>query len=136
MKKAVIIFLLSYLGGALPMYAQAISKKDSGRIQIIAEPLVKEMVQKYVESQNGKLKGYRIQIHFSPEKNKANEIKTKFLSTYPEKRAYENFESPYFKVRVGDFRTRLEAYKFLTDLSIDFPGAFIVADEIDLPEIN
>lgn len=135
MKKVGIIFFILAISMLLPASAQPAGKKDTGKIEVTGDPLVKEMVQKYIDSQNGKLKGYRIQIHFSPEKNKANEMKLKFLSTYPEKRAYEIFETPYFKVRVGDFRTRLEAYKFLSDVAIDFPGAFIVTDDIDLPEL-
>ena len=136
MKTALIILSLLFNLVAFVANAQVLSnKKDTGKTEVITNPLVKEMVQKYIDSQTGKLKGYRIQIHFSPEKNKANEIKLKFVAAYPDKKAYENFETPYFKVRVGDFRTRLEAHKFLNEIAIDFPGAFIVADEIELPEI-
>jgi hypothetical protein len=37
---------------------------------------------------------------------------------------------------VGDFRTKLEAYKFLKEISIEFPGSFIVQDEIELPKLE
>ena len=93
------------------------------------------MMQKYVDSRNGKIKGYRVQIHFGTEKNKAKEIKSKFLAKYPDVKVYDMFEPPYFKVRAGDFRTKLEAYKFLKEIQEDFPGSFIIADEIELPQL-
>lgn len=109
--------------------------KDTGKVVISADGRVAAMQQKYADSQNGKIKGYRVQIHFGNEKNKAKDIKSKFLTKHNEMRAYDIFESPYFKIRVGDFRTKLEAYKFMKEISESFPGAFIVSDYIELPEL-
>jgi hypothetical protein len=116
----------------MPSFSQV---KDSGKVVINADGRVALMQQKYIDSQNGKIKGYRVQIHFGNEKNKAKEIKSKFLTKHNSMRAYDSFESPYFKVRVGDFRTKLEAYKFMKEIAGEFPGAFIVTDNIDLPEL-
>ncbi|MCC7301010.1 MAG: SPOR domain-containing protein [Bacteroidia bacterium] len=99
------------------------------------EQKIRKLSEKYVESQNGKIKGYRVQIHFGAEKAKAMQIKSRFLSRYPEVRAYDPFDAPYFKIRVGDFRTKLEAYKFMKELIGEFPGSFIVADDIELPPL-
>jgi hypothetical protein len=115
--------------------AKAQTKTDTGKIVVSQDPRVKEMMQKYGESRNGKIKGYRVQIHFGSEKSKAKDVKSKFLTKYPDVRAYDIFETPYFKVRAGDFRTKLEAYKFLKDIQETFPGAFIVEDNIELPEL-
>jgi hypothetical protein len=111
------------------------SKSDTGKIEVNQDARVKEMMQKYVDSRNGKIKGYRVQIHFGTEKNKAKEIKSKFLAKYPDVKVYDMFEPPYFKVRAGDFRTRLEAYKFLKEIRDEFPGSFIISDEIELPPL-
>ncbi len=96
---------------------------------------IQAMVQKHTESQTGKIKGFRVQIHFGAEKSKALQIKSKFLSRFPEVRAYDPYDAPYFKIRVGDFRTKLEAYKFLKSVQAEFPGSFIVTDEIELPPL-
>ena len=98
-----------------------------------------ELVLKHVlinEARKEKMKGYRVQIHFGPEKAKAMDVKTKFATQYHEIPAYLDYQQPYFKIRVGDFRTKLEAYKLLQDISFDFPGAFIVSDDIELPKID
>jgi hypothetical protein len=108
---------------------------DSGLIQ---DKLVNELILKHVlinEVKKGKMKGYRVQIHFGPEKGKALDVKSKFMSQNHNTPAYLDYQQPYFKIRVGDFRTKLEAYKFLQEINSDFPGAFIVSDEIELPPL-
>ena len=108
---------------------------DSG---IVQDKRVNELVFKHVlinEAKKGKMKGFRVQIHFGPEKAKALEVKTKFNTQNYNTPAYLDYQQPYFKIRVGDFRTKLEAYKFLQEISGSFPGAFIVNDDIELPEL-
>jgi len=106
---------------------------------IIQDKRVNELVLKHIlinEAGKEKMKGYRVQIHFGPEKSKALEIKTKFTTQYHDTPAYLDYQQPYFKIRVGDFRTKLEAYKLLQDISADFQGGFIVNDDIELPKLR
>ena len=108
---------------------------DSG---IVQDKRVNELVLKHVlinEARKGKMKGYRVQIHFGAEKAKALEIKSKFTASYSSIPSYLDYQQPYFKIRVGNFRTKLEAYKLLQEISGDFPGAFIVTDDIELPPL-
>ena len=108
---------------------------DSG---IIQDKRVNELVLKHVlinEAKKGKMKGYRVQIHFGSEKAKALDVKSKFISQNHKEDAYLDYQQPYFKIRVGNFRTQLEAYKLLQEISGDFPGAFIVSDDIELPPL-
>ena len=78
--------------------------------------------------------GYRIQIYFGQNRTKANEVKTDFLQLFPKTGAYLVYQQPNFKIRVGDFRSRLEASKFLKDIQSLYAAAFIVKDEVKLPE--
>ncbi|MBI3500945.1 MAG: SPOR domain-containing protein [Bacteroidetes bacterium] len=108
---------------------------DSG---IIQDKRVNELILKHVlinEAKRGTMKGYRVQIHFGAEKAKALDTKSKFTSQYKDIPAYLDYQQPYFKIRVGNFRTKLEAYKLLQEISDDFPGAFIVQDDIELPPL-
>jgi hypothetical protein len=112
---------------------------DSGKVEIIQDAKIAAFVTKHVkinEKNGGKTEGYRVQIHFGTDRSKARDIKAKFLLKYQEIGAYEIYEQPNFKIRTGDFRTRLEAYKFLKEISADFPGSFIVHDNIELPKIQ
>ena len=50
--------------------------------------------------------------------------------------AYRSYVNPYFKVTVGDFRTRSEAMQLLMEIKSDFPAAFIVKENINYPVID
>ena len=137
--KKVFLVLISLIC-ILNSYSQSDSLKafaaDSG---IIQDKKVNELVLKHVlinEAKRGTIKGYRVQIHFGPERAKALEVKSKFNTQYHEVASYLDYQQPYYKIRVGDFRTKLEAYKLLQEISGDFPGAFIVTDDIELPKID
>ena len=137
-----LVFLFSILCTSLFSQAQTSADSlkfmaaDSGMIQ---DKRMNELVLKHVlinEARKEKMRGFRVQIHFGPEKAKAMEVKTKFTAEYHNTAAYLDYQQPYFKIRVGDFRTKLEAYKLLQDISFDFPGAFIVSDNIELPKVE
>jgi len=80
--------------------------------------------------------GYRIQVYFGTQRSKANEIRALFNTHYPDIQASVSYSQPNFKVRAGDFRTRLEAQKHLIDVEKNFPGAFVVPDEIRIPPLR
>jgi len=78
--------------------------------------------------------GYRIQIYFGSERAKAQEIKTDFGTYYPQTASYFIYHQPNFKIRVGDFRTRLAAEGFLKKIAEHYSTAFIVSDDVRLPD--
>ena len=85
----------------------------------------------YHKSTDGEYDGYRIKIHFGPDRVKATEIKAKFLSRYSEYEAYgPEYQQPNFVVVVGDFKTKPEAYGLLKKIQAEFPNAFIIRDKI------
>jgi hypothetical protein len=99
------------------------------------DSLANELVERYKKVSAAKMTmpGYRVQIYFGSERTKALEMKTEFLKNFPETAAYLVYHQPYFKVRLGDFRTRLEAVGFLKKLGDRYTTAFIVNDEVKLP---
>lgn len=80
--------------------------------------------------------GYRLQIYYGTDRNKGTETRSAFIKEFNTIQAYLVYHQPNFKVRVGDFKTRLEALKSLQSIAISYPDAFIVKDEIPLPKIN
>jgi hypothetical protein len=90
--------------------------------------------QKYPVSQ-----GYRIQI-IKASGNDAltitEEARDEFTDKYIDIPVYLTFDEPYYRVRVGDFRTRLEAEKFLKKISRRYPGAWVIQDYINFPKLN
>jgi hypothetical protein len=67
---------------------------------------------------------------------KAEEAKETFTEKYDHINAYLIFSAPYYRIRVGDFRTRLEAEKFLQKISRNYPNAWVIKDEINFPELS
>jgi hypothetical protein len=80
--------------------------------------------------------GYRVQLYFGSERIRANQLKADFLQEYPDVGAYVIYHQPNFKLRVGDFKTRLEAKKFLDEVQTRFAVAFIVSDDVKLPLVE
>jgi len=117
-------------------YAQKIIA-DSGKIEYVQDIKIQELLNKHIEiNSKVSIKGYRVKIHFGTDKNKAREIKADFIAKFPDIPAYEKYDQPNFNIRVGDFRTKLEAYKFLKEVQVEFPTAFLVQDEIELPKLK
>lgn len=102
------------------------------------DSLVKVLMNRQIAISQAKrtMPGYRVQIFFGPQRVKANEVKSDFLNIYPNIGAYLVYHQPNFKIRVGDFKTRLEAMKFLKELQPLYSTAFLVKDDVKLPEGN
>ena len=82
------------------------------------------------------MNGYRVQIYFGSVRQKASEVKLDFTGKHPEIMAYLTYSAPNFKVRVGDFSTRLQAQKLFKSIEGQYPTCFIVPDEVRLPAMK
>lgn len=83
--------------------------------------------------------GFRIRIYLESGKEARGDsdaVIRKFNSLYPHIQAYRTYDSPNFKVTVGNFRTRLDAERLLRIIKPDFPNAFIVRDKFKYPGIG
>lgn len=92
-------------------------------------------IKKEESSRKGGLDGFRIQI-FQGSKDEAYRVKSRFLSNYPDYKVYVLFQTPDFKVRIGDFRERSEAIQLKYIIINDFPNPLIVDDLINFPELK
>ncbi|MBS1774065.1 MAG: SPOR domain-containing protein [Bacteroidetes bacterium] len=91
------------------------------------------LMRKYRNVQLGVIRsgsGFRVQIYNGNDRVKANDIKISFIRRYPNVKTYMTYVQPQFRVKVGDFRTRAEAYKFYVEVSNYFDPCMIVPDII------
>ncbi len=79
------------------------------------------------------IQGYRVQLYYGGNRAEALELKSKFASVFPDIETYLIYQQPYFRLRAGNFRTRIEAYKLFRKVEKEFPSVFIVNDEIAFP---
>lgn len=77
------------------------------------------------------LDGFRVQIYSGSgikSKDEAASAQARFLKAFPDKKAYIIYNAPFWRVRVGDFRSRSEAMKMLNTVKPTFSGSYIVRD--------
>ena len=79
--------------------------------------------------------GYRIQLVAVSNKSGAQKVYNDFKAAFPEAAAYLSYTEPTFRVRVGNFKNRIDAYRFLMRIQGQFPGAFITKDKISFREL-
>ncbi len=85
------------------------------------------------------ISGFRVRIFFDNKQTaKVESEKTleRFVENYRDIAAYRTYTNPYFKVTVGDCRTKSEAMSLLGRIKKDFPSAFVVKENISFPVLN
>ena len=69
---------------------------------------------------------YHIQLYNGQNMARANSVKSNFTASFPEVKAVVEWESPEFKVWVGDYENKLSADQALLKIRKKYPNAFIV----------
>lgn len=69
--------------------------------------------------------GYRIQLYYGNE-NKAKSLLTNFNEEFPDVYSKLGYDKPYWNVKVGSYRTRLDADRALNKIGEKFSGAIVV----------
>ena len=78
-------------------------------------------------------KGYRLLVVNTNKRDEAVATKTKVYTFFPELKSYLIYQSPYFKLKVGNFKERKEAEEWRERLQKYFPkGVFIMNDTIEV----
>ena len=119
LKKTIIASFI--LGTAISFNSQAQESKD-------IDAVLKQKIEYNKNNPEGK--GFKIQL-YNGEETKAYQIKNKYQIEFKDK-ADLSYESPEWKVRVGNFLTRLEADRALLEIKKKFRGAIVLETEIRL----
>ncbi len=132
-------FCIFFVIGFLPLLAAA---QTRGTVEVIKDPLIDTLMAKRASFNKNTFagsetsNGYRVQIFFGSSRQAAYNAQAKFNEEYPELRTYISYSEPNFKVRAGDFRTRLEAQKLVTEISGMFTSLFIISEKINPPKTD
>lgn len=108
---------------------------NSGTVIIEQSEALKNAVTHHVVA-NGhrRMSGYRVRIFFDNSQNaraKSQSVASSFSSMYPKVGVYRTYDNPFFKVSVGDFRTRADAQLFADQIRGVFPSVFLVKETIN-----
>jgi len=133
-----VILKLTLVLGCIGLSGTAICQESS---TTYSDQRIEELGNQYREKneKHNDYKGYRIQIvsiSGAMSEERVKEAEKSFLDIYPEVMTYRIYESPNFKLRVGDFENRVEAEKFFLEIRKDFPTAFVVLDKISVQALE
>lgn len=117
-----------------------VSAQGSDSVVVNKDPRVDLLVNKQIEinevttrHSRSAAPGYRVLVVSSNDRKKVIEAKTKMYREFPELKAYMMYQAPFFRLKVGNFRDRVEAEEYLANIERFFPtGAYIVTDTIEI----
>ena len=116
------------------------SEGEAADVEIFQSDSLMNVMQKHVAANSGRtLSGYRVRIFFDNRQSArvaSEETLKRFESLYHDVVAYRTYANPYFKVTVGDFRTKSEAMALLERIRYEFPSAFVVKENISFPVVD
>lgn len=96
------------------------------------------LVSQTISNAEKKINGYRIRLFFDNKqtaRTESEQIEEEFKLRFPTIPIYRTYTNPFFKIVIGDYRTRSEATKALKTIVQVYPKAIIVKENISFPEI-
>ncbi len=112
------------------LFSTTISVAQNGNIILHENPKIKDLVslKKDLEKHNKLSDGYTIQLYYG-EKNKANSVLKEYRNYFGSWPVSIEYETPNYKVWVGNFNSRFVADRALLEIKRHFPSAFILKPE-------
>ena len=121
-------------------FAQDSTATDRNTVVVHKDPRLDMLVTKQAEineetSRDARktTKGFRLMIISTNNRDEAIAAKTKVYTYFPELKAYLWHQSPYYKVKAGNFKDRKEAEAYQKKLNVYFSnGVFIMNDIVEV----
>ncbi|MEI6946904.1 SPOR domain-containing protein [Paraflavisolibacter sp. H34] len=135
-----IFLLVMTLLAALSAGAQSADTVRPFSVIVHKDPRIDLLVRKQasinssIKKQYGRTaRGYRLMVLSTNKRDEAIAAKTQVYTSFPELKAYLVYQSPFFRLKVGNFRGRDEAARYQKQLNALFPkGVFIINDVIEI----
>lgn len=113
---------------------------SQGSVEIIRDTRVDNLVRKQSEiippATAPQINGYRVQLFFDSNKTLVDQARIKFVSQFPKIDTYIIYNAPNYFLKVGDFRTEMEADRIKQEVTSQFPTSFVVKEKVNLPRID
>ena len=144
LKFFILLFLPLFCHAQTRTIVDELIRQDNlgGKITINSDPKINALIGKPLNGTNSgeismKLRGYRIQAFSGNQPQSRAEAEAKksdIKSLFPDISADVKYNAPFWRLRIGDFRTSEEATNFMKDLKRKYPSLGnemnIVTDEI------
>ena len=127
--KTYLFFLFTLL--ILTGYSQ--NTKENSGVVIIKDKKIDDLIKNKSNIRRISSAGYRVQIYFSTDKDKVQDLRMKFIKQYPKMETYITFDAPNYILRVGDFTEKNDAERFKKEIFREYPENFILKTAINVP---
>ena len=122
------------------MVSLKVKAQDSAGVVVHKDPRIDMLVKKQIDineettrDTRRTMSGYRLQVINSNDRNKVFAAKARIYQNYPELKPYLMYQPPFYKLKVGNFKTKEEAEEYRKELAREFPGGvYIVRDIIEV----
>ena len=118
---------------------QYVEGAGEGNITLNQPSQMEQGYAKYVGSNKDKKRnGYRIRLFFDNKQSarvESEELEKAFQQQFPLIPTYRSYTNPFFKLVVGDYRTKSDAIKELQKILPFYPQAIVVKESIYFPAI-
>jgi hypothetical protein len=140
MSKFIFIFLLIMCRSVHAQQITSASSADTSTVIIHKDPRIDLLMKKQAEineetsreARRGN-KGFRLMIITTPNRQEALNARARLYQFFPELKAYLWHQSPYYKLKAGNFRERKDAEAYQKKMNKHFPrGVFIIPDTIEI----
>lgn len=115
-------------------------KGDNADVVVRQSSDIANLLSQHISSNSSRvIQGYRVRIFFDNKQTsrvQSEAAMKQFSASNPGISAYRSYVNPYFKVTVGDFRTKSEAMALLKKIQKSFPRAFVVKEDINYPIVD
>jgi hypothetical protein len=120
--------------------AQAVSKDSIATVVVHKDPKFDQLAAMQAEINKKSflntshfVRGFRIQAANTQNRDEANAVKAELLRRFPDQKSYLLYQSPNFRVRIGNFLTQKDAFQLRKMISALYPGKgiYIVPDIIE-----
>ena len=119
------------------LFFSVITFGQNNQITVDEDPRIDSLMIQQIEinKQKDGVSGFRIQIKNTTTQKDANALRARFSRDFPELKSYLRYNAPYYKIRIGDYLTKLEAQKDLIEIKKKYKGAYPVPCPVNLEEI-
>lgn len=125
-------FLFFFLLTGFTSFAQQADTLTENRVTVFKDYRLNILATREAEINTAILKqqartvrGYRLMVLNTSDKNYAFKIRSQLLQTFPEQKPYMWFANPYIRIKFGNFRTKEEADVYKNKISKMLGGTSI-----------
>ena len=101
---------------------------------VVASDSLQKSMQEYIaKNPSRNVSVFRLRIFFDNKRDAravSEQVMSEFQEIYPSVPVFRGYSNPYFKVTVGNFRSKSEAMKFLNEIKSQYPSVFLVKEVI------